>query len=146
MEERKTALLKCLARSFGAYTVINFLWTAIWSIGASAGSNGSTKGDVAGLLDYLVSANAFIALFSIVFGFSFLVFRAKNMSQAAKRTLHILINYVVSMVCYYGLHSQAPESSATVWVVLLIFATFIYFAIYGIAALVAYLIRRKKAN
>lgn len=146
MEERKNALLKCLARAFGAYTVINFLWTAIWSIGASAGSNGSSEGDVAGLLDYLVSANAFIALFSAVFGFSFLVFRAKNMSQAAKRTLHILINYAVSMVCYYGLHSQAPEASATVWIVLLIFATFAYFAIYGIAAFIAFIIRRKKAN
>jgi len=146
MEERKTALLKCLARAFGAYTVINFLWTAILSIIASAGPSGSTRGGDAFLLDYLVSANAFIALFSVVFGFSFLIFRAKNMSQAAKRTLHVLINYVVSMVCYYGLNTLASKSSATVWVVLLVFATFVYFAIYGIAALIAYLIRRKKAN
>lgn len=152
MEEKKLALLKCGLRTFGAYTVINFLWTAILSIGTTAASenagtesvNVSIEG-ISAFAERLVMANAVIALFSVVFGFSFLVFRAKSMSQPAKRSLHIAINYIVSMVCVFVLHSTAPEASAGTWVVLIFFATFLFFAIYGVAALVAFLFRRKKS-
>lgn len=151
MEEKKLSLLKCGLRTFGAYTVINFLWTAILSIGITAASeNAGTEATnvsingIGAFADRMVMSNAVIALFSVVFGFSFLVFGVKSMSAHAKRALHIVINYAVSMLCIYLLHSTAPEASASAWIVLLFFATFAFFAIYGIAALVSYLIRRKK--
>lgn len=152
MDEKRVALLKCGLRVFGAYAVINFLWTAILSIGITAASeNAGTEATnvsingISAFADRMVMSNAVIALFSVVFGFSFLVFRAKSMSSHAKRALHIIINYAVSMVCIYLLHSTAPEASASAWIVLLFFATFAFFAVYGIATLVAFLIRRKKS-
>lgn len=150
MEAKKITLLKCGLRVFGAYTVINFLWTAILSIGITAASeNAGTEATnvsingIGAFADRMVMSNAVIALFSVVFGFSFLVFGAKSMSSQAKRALHIVINYAASMLCIYLLHSTAPEASASAWIVLLFFATFAFFAIYGIAALVAFLIKRK---
>lgn len=147
MEEKRVALLKCGLRAFGAYTVINFIWTAILSLGTSAASDGTaTSVALDGMSEFaerLVMANAVIALFSAVYGFSFLIFRAKSMSSAAKRSLHIIVNYVVSMICVYVVHSTAPTANATTWVVLIFFATFVFFIIYGLAMLVAFLIRRK---
>ncbi len=152
MEEKKFTLFKCALRALGAYTVINFLWTAILSIGTSAVSQKAGTGTssvsiegISAFADRMVMANFAILLFSVVYGFSFLVFEAKNMSQPAKRSLHILINYVVSMLCVYLLHSTAPEAGASVWVVLIFFATMVFFAIYGIASLVSFLIKRKRA-
>ena len=150
MEEKKIALLKCGLRTFGAYAVISFLWLVIISLGTSAASEGSSESvSVAGISAFaerLVMANAVIALFSVVYGFSFLIFRAKNLSSGAKRSLHIIVNYIVSMICVYVIHSTAPEANATTWIVLIFFATVVFFLVYGIAALTAFLIRRKKAN
>lgn len=147
MDGKKTALLKSWARAFASYTVINFLWTAIWSIGISAGKDKTAEGNVVGNLnefaDYLVLANFAIILFSIVFGFSFLIFGVKNMSNPAKRSAHIFINYAAAMVCAYILHSQA-EAKPSMWIVLLFMYTCIYFIIYGIAMLVSSLVRRAK--
>ncbi len=150
MDTNKLKYLKCIARAFGAYTVVNFLWTAILSIGISAatqGATGTASTSIEGMgafADRMVMANFAILLFSVVYGFSFLVFEAKNMSQPAKRSLHIIINYAVTMVCVYLLHSTAPEANASIWVVLIFFATLVFFVIYGIASLVSFLIRRRK--
>ncbi|MBE6682552.1 MAG: DUF3021 family protein [Ruminococcaceae bacterium] len=150
MEAKKQALLKCWVRALGAYTVINFLWTAILSIGTSAASEGGAESismsGISAFAERLVMANAVIALFSVVFGFSFLVFEVKNMSQPAKRSLHVIINYIVSMICVYLLHSTAPEANAGTWIILIFFASIVYFAIYGIASLVAFLIKRNKTK
>ncbi len=152
MDEKKFKYLKCGLRAFGAYTVINFLWTAILSIGTSAAmqnANSDVKSvsieGISAFADRMVMANFAILLFSVVFGFSFLVFEAKNMSNPAKRSLHIVINYVVAMICVYLLHSTAPEAGASIWVVLVFFATLVFFIIYGVAALVAFLIKRRKS-
>lgn len=150
MEEKKIALLKCGLRTFGAYTVISFLWTAILSLGTAAASEGNaTSVSMNGISEFaerLLMAHAVIALFSVVYGFSFLIFRIKSMSNAAKRALHIIANYIAAMICVYVIHSTAPTANATTWVVLIFFATFVFFAIYGIASLVSFLIRRKKAK
>lgn len=151
MDDNKVKYLKCGLRVFGAYTLINFLWTAILSIGTSAASQNATSDvtsikieGISAFADRMVMANFAILLFSVAFGFSFLVFGAKNMSNPAKRSLHILINYVAAMVCVYLLHSTAPEAGASVWVVLIFFATLVFFVIYGIAALVSFLIKRRR--
>lgn len=150
MEEKKIALLKCGLRAFGAYTVISFLWVAILSLGTAAASEGTaTSVSMNGISEFaerLLMANAAIALFSAVYGFSFLFFRIKSISSTAKRALHIIANYVFAMIAVLIIHSTAPNANASTWVVLLFFATFLFFAVYGIASLVAFLVRRKKAN
>ena len=150
MEEKRIALLKCGMRAFGAYTVISFLWNAILSLGTAAASEGNatsvTMNGISEFAERLLMANAAIALFAAVYGFSFLLFRIKSISSAAKRALHIIVNYISAMVAVLVIHSTAPNANASTWVVLLFFATFMFFVIYGIASLVAFLIRRKKAN
>ena len=147
MEEKKTALLKSWVRVLATYTVLNFLWTAIWSIGISLGKDKTAEGNVVGNLnefaDYLVLANCAIIIFSLVFGFSFLIFGVKTMSAPAKRCVHIFANYAAAMVCAYMLHSNA-EAKPSMWIVLLFMYTCIYFVLYGIAMLVGSVIKRAK--
>lgn len=152
MNDKKIKYLKCGLRAFASYTVINFLWTAIISLGTTAASQNAgtdvTNVKIEGIsafADRMVMANFAILFFSVVFGFSFLVFEWKNMSQPAKRALHVVINYVAAMICVFLLHSTAPEANASVWVVLIFFATLVFFAIYGIASLVSFLVKRRKS-
>ena len=152
MNDKKIKYLKCGLRAFASYTVINFLWTAIISLGTTAASQNAgtdvTNVKIEGIsafADRMVMANFAILFFSVVFGFSFLVFEWKNMSQPAKRALHVVINYVAAMICVFLLHSTAPEANASVWVVLIFFATLVFFAIYGVASLVSFLVKRRKS-
>jgi hypothetical protein len=151
MEERKIALLKCGLRAFGAYAILSFIWVAVLSLGTAAAS-GSVSSEItsvnsSGISEFaerLVMANGAFALFAAVYGYSFLIFRIKNASSAAKRTLHILVNYIAAMICVYVVHSTAPNANATVWIVLLFFATLVFFAIYGIATFVSFMIKRNR--
>lgn len=139
MEEKKISLLKCGFHAFCAYSVISFLWVAFIATGIS---NGNT--DISAFAMRLMQSNLSIALFSAVYGFSFLVFRAKKLSDAAKRSIHILLNYVASMVCVYALHANVSDVKTSTWIVLIFFASVAYFLIYGAAALVSFLIKRNK--
>ena len=150
MEEKKVALLKCGLRTFGAYTVISFLWLAILSLGTAAATEGNatsvSMNGISAFAERLLMANAAIALFAVVYGFSFLFFRIKSISSAAKRALHVISNYIVAMIAVLIIHSTAPNANASTWVILLFVATFFFFVIYGAAALVAFLIRRSRAK
>ncbi len=150
MEDKKISILKCGLRAFGAYAVISFLWTAILSLGTAAASEGTASSvsmnGISEFAERLLMANAAIALFSAVYGFSFLFFRIKSISSTAKRALHIIVNYIFAMIAVFVIHSTAPNANASTWVVLLFFATFMFFIIYGIASLVVFLTRRSKAK
>lgn len=139
MEEKKISLLKCGVRAFGAYSVVSFLWVAFVATGIS---NGST--DISAFAVRLMQSNLSIALFSAVYGFSFLILGAKKLSSAAKRSIHILLNYVAAMVCVYALHANVGDAKTSTWIVLIFFASVVFFVIYGAAALVSFLIKRNK--
>lgn len=139
MEEKKLSLLKCGLHAFGAYSIISFLWVAFIATGIS---NGNT--DISAFAIRLMESNLAIALFSAVYGFSFLIMRAKNLSDAAKRSIHILLNYVAAMVCVYALHANVSDAKASTWIVLIFFASVVFFLIYGAAVLVSFLIKRHK--
>ncbi len=96
------------------------------------------------VLDRLLSSQIYIALFSAVFGFSFLIFGLKNMSNPAKYSLHIIINYVGALLCSYMLFSSGAQDGAVKgFIAVLFLVSMVFFAIYGIVALVAFLVRKK---
>ena len=146
MNDKKTELIKCGFRACGAYAVLSFLWLAFVALGMSAVSSGgaSSVSDNSAFATRLIENNLAIALYSAVYGFSFLVLQAKKLSSAAKRSLHILMNYVGSMVCVYLLHAGTSEVKVSAWIILLFFATIIFFVIYGVATFISYLIKRNK--
>lgn len=138
MDEKKQSLLKCGVRGLGAYSIISFLWVAFIATGIS---NGST--DISAFASRLVVSNLTIALFSVVFGFSFLVLKSPKISSTAGRAIHVLVNYVAAMVCIYALHSNVSDVKTATMIILIFFASVAFFAIYGVAVLVSYLIKRK---
>lgn len=155
MEEKKVTLLKCWVRAFCTYAVLSFGWTAILSFGTALAAStakavSDTSVDSSGISEFakrLVYANGAFAVFAVVFGFSFLLFKAKNMSSPAKRSLHIIVNYVAAVVCAYIIHSTSSASTtATGWVSMVVIWTFVFFIIYGISMLVSFAVRRKREN
>jgi len=158
MEEKKIAIWKCWVRAFGMYALLSFGWTAILSFGMKLTEESARAASQAvitnsgvnseGIIEFssrLVKANGAFALFAAVFGFSFLIFRVKTMSQTAKRSIHIIANYLAAMVCTYIVHTtSSAETNAAGWVSMAVIWTFIFFIIYGIAAVVSYFAGRKK--
>ena len=138
MEQKRINLLKSGLYAATAYSGISFLWVAFIATGIS---NSNT--DISAFASRLVTSNLSIALFSVVFGASFLVFGAKKMSAPAKRTVHILVNYVAAMVCVYALHSNVSDVKISTWVVLIFFASIVFFAVYGVAMFISFLVKRK---
>lgn len=154
MEAKKQSFLKCWAYSFGMYAVLSFGWTAILSFGMGlAAENAKAVADTAvsssGISEFatrLVKADGCFALFAVIFGFSFLLFGIKNMSQTAKRSLHILVNYIAAMVTTFAVHkTSTAQTNATGWVTLLVIWTFAFFIIYGIAMLGSFIVRKIRA-
>lgn len=142
MEDKKSLLSKCWLRVFVAYSAISFLWVAFIAMGAN--DNSGTAISV--FADRLVLSNIAIAGFSLVYGFSALIMRAKNMSGPAKYSLHILVNYLASMVCVYALFANLkdnPSVTTTTWMAVILVATVVFFVIYGIASLIIYLVKKK---
>lgn len=138
--DKQTYRLKCCIYALGAYSLVSFLWVAFIATGIS---NGNT--DIGDFASRLVVSNIAIAFFSAVFGFSFLLFKTK-MSQPAKRTLHVLLNYVAAMVCFYALHSNLKgnaDVTASMWIIVIFFASLVFFVIYGVVSLVSFLVKRK---
>jgi hypothetical protein len=153
MENKKQSILKCTAYALGMYAALSFLWTAILSFGMSlAAENAKAISDTAvessGISEFatrLVKADGAFALFALIFGFSFLVFQAKNMSQTAKRTIHVLVNYVAAMVVTYIVHNiSSAQTSAVGWVSMIVIWSFVYFIIYGLCMLASFIVRKIK--
>ncbi len=152
MEEKKTSVLKCLARCFGMYAFLSFAWTAILSLGTkmaaqSANAIVDNTIDASGISEFatrLVKADAAFAVFALVFGFSYLIFNTK-MSDTAKRSIHIIVNYVAAMVCTYIVHTTASaQANATAWVSMLVIWTFVFFIVYGMGMLASFIAKRVK--
>lgn len=151
MNDKKVIILKCWLRSFIAYAVLSFGWLAFLWVGMSAGSAITSANQATTVVssnsafaERLVVSDVYIALFSVVFGFSSLFFQIKSIASSAKRALHIFVNYIAAMVCFYGLHSSAKEVAPKMWITLLFLATIGYFIVYGIGALIMFFVNKQK--
>ncbi len=152
MENKKLPVLKCFTRFFGMYAFLSFAWTAILSLGTklaaeSANAIADNTIDTSGINEFatrLVKADGAFAVFALVFGFSYLIFNTK-MSDTAKRSIHIIVNYVAAMACTYIVHTTASaQANATAWVSMLVIWTFVFFIVYGIGMLVSFIAKRVK--
>lgn len=142
MEDKKTVILKCWLRVFASYALISFFWIAF----VSMGTNDNQSSTISVFADRLVYSNIAIMFYSLVYGFSLLIMRAKRLSSPAKYSLHILVNYIASMVCVYALFANLkddPSVTTTTWMAVILVATVVFMVIYGIASLVIHLVRKK---
>ena len=144
MEDKKNIFLKCWLRTFAAYSLISFLWVAF----VATGTNDNTNSTISVFADKLVCSNISIMVYSVVYGFSLWIMRLKNLSTPAKYSLHILVNYVASMICVYALFANLkddPAVTTTTWIAVILVATVVFLVIYGIASLIIHLLKKKLA-
>lgn len=110
------------------------------------GTNDNSGTTISAFADRLVLSNIAIGFYALIYGFSALIMRAKNLSTPAKYSIHILVNYIAAMVGVYALFSNLrddPTITTTTWMAVILVATVAFFIIYGIASLVIYLVKKK---
>ena len=143
MEDKKNIFLKCWLRTFAAYALISFLWIAFIAMGTNDNSNAT----ISVFADKLVYSNIAIMVYSFVYGFSLLLMKL-NVSSPAKYTLHMLVNYIASMICVYALFANLkddPAVTTTTWMAVILVATVVFLVIYGIACLIINWVKKKFA-
>ena len=127
MSDTKRRLYRCAVAALAAYALVGFSFLLFVSAGAAR----------------LVESDLFIALFSAIFGFSFMIFGAKKLSSAAKRAFHIILNCIAVNGCAYALCRNVSEVKVSTWLVLFFVVTAVYFAVYGICMFVSFLRSRR---
>lgn len=95
-----------------------------------------------GQAEDLLAKLGILMLSSLLFGFSFAVFRPKLLPSAAKRFLHIVILFVPIVLISQSLVVDT-DLDMQAYVAYYFFAVLLYLAIYGACMLAASLIRRK---
>lgn len=141
MSPKKQKLLVCCLRSLGAFAVLSVAFLCFVALGIKNSSN-----DIAAFAARLVVSDAAIFGFSAVYGFSFLITEAKKIPSAAKRFLHVMVNYIACVLCFAALFANVKDADVGGWTVFVFFVSFVYFVIYGIATLVTFLVRRAKRS
>ncbi len=138
MSDTKRRLYRCALIALAAYAIVGFLFLLF----VSAGMN-NTNSDISAFASRLVETDLFIAFFSAIFGFSFMIFGAKKLSSAAKRAVHIIADCIAANGCAYALCRNVTEVKVYTWLVLFFAVTAIYFAVYGICMFVSFLRSRR---
>lgn len=126
-----------LLRSLVCYAVCSWLEIALMTVRTSEETQ-----VLVGLADDLLSKMTVLLLASFIFGFSFIVFKAKVLPSAVKRFLHMVITFIpVVMVSQSLVNDTNLDTQA--FVAYYFFALLVFLAIYGVCMLVAFFMRRK---
>ena len=139
MIDRRKEILKCVIRTLGAFAVMSIAFHAFVAAGIS-----NTSREIGEFAKRLLLSDLALFGFSAVYGFSFLILKSKKMPAPASRFLHILINGTAFLLCTAALFSNVKKAEAAQWIVFLSSALLVYLAVYGIASLVSFFIRRAK--
>lgn len=137
---RKRFIEASLFRALVCYTVGSLLEVGLMSLVVSEGTQVLVP-----LAKDLASKLGILLLSSLLFGFSFVVFRAKVLPSAAKRFLHILLLFVPIVLVSQSLLGDTNELHMQEYVSFYFFASLLYLAIYGVCMLIAFIVRRRKA-
>ncbi len=138
---KNTKLGRALFRTFAAYSAVSFLWVAFIAAGMS-----NSNVDISSFASRLVTSNLVLFGYSAIYGFSLYIMEAKKLSGPAKRSLHMLVNYIGVLACCYALNANVTHAeyvTPSTYIVVILAGTVVFFAIYGVVSLVAYLVKRK---
>lgn len=125
-----------LMRSLVCYTVCSLLevWLMTWR------TSDETQ-VLVGLADDLLGKLAILLLASLIFGFSFVLFRLR-IPSAATRFLHIVVLFVPIVLVSQSLVGDATLDLQA-YVAYYFFAVLVYLAVYGICMIASSAIRKR---
>ena len=126
-----------LFRSLVCYTICSLLEVALMTMRVS----GETQ-VLVGLAEDLLSKLGVLLLSSLLFGFSFLLFRPKALPAAAKRFLHIVVVFIPVVLVSQSLVTDA-DLDMQAYVGYYFFAALLYLVIYGVCMLISAFLRRR---
>lgn len=138
---RKRFLVSSLFRTLICYTVGSLLEVGLMTLVV----NGETQVLTPLAKDLLLKLGVLL-LSSLLFGFSYIVFRPKMLPSVAKRFLHILLLFIPIVLVSQSLLGDTNDLHMQEYVSFYFFASLLYLAIYGICMLIAFLVRRRKAT
>ena len=124
-------------RSLICYAVCSWLEIALMTVRTSEQTQ-----VLVGLADDLLSKMTVLMLASFIFGFSFIVFKAKALPSAVKRFLHMVVCFIPVVLVSQSLVNDTNLDTQA-FVAYYFFAALVFMAIYGISMLVARFLRKK---
>ena len=132
-------LMQSLFRTFACYTAVNLLETLLlWSrVSEETEASAPLAADFASKSGILLCA-------SLLFGFSFIVFRMTVLPMPARRLLHIVVGFVPVVLVVQSLVADNAELDMQSYVFFYFFAVLVYLAVYGGCMLVSFLVKRKR--
>ena len=128
---------QCISRGLVLYTVVSLGYLSVIALTVDNPSTAINEFAAKLLADFGIMLG-----FSLVFGFSLLVFDAKRMSGAAKWTINILIMYAAMISTFFLMASVSDDPRSRVLFILI--STILFTIVYGIAALLIYFYKRKR--
>lgn len=139
MSDRRKEIFKSVIRTLGAFAVMSIGFHIFVAAGINNGSR-----EIGEFARRLVGSDFALLGFAAVYGFSFLILKSKKLPSAAARFLHVLVNGAAFLLCLSALFSNIRKAEAAQWIIFLSSSLLIYFAVYGVASLVSFFIKRKK--
>ena len=119
--DNKNQLKSCFFKAFAFYTPVSLAYVAALALNTSSKAMAND-----GFALLLLKNLAVLLAFSLLFGFSFLIFGLKKLPNPAKWSLHIFILYVGATFMGYVMTGSKSDPAD---LVLLIFITAILFAV-----------------
>lgn len=137
--EKRRFLELSLFRALAFYTVCSLL--EVWLMTLRVSDETQL---IIGRAEDLLSKFGILLIASLLFGFSFIVFRPKLLPSAAKRFLHIVVLFIPVVLVSQSLVVDT-DLDMQAYVAYYFFAALLYLAVYGVCMLISSLIRRKRA-
>ena len=132
-------LMQSLFRALTCYTAVSLLEVGILYLRVS----GETEAKAPLAADF-ASKLAILLCASLVFGFSFIVFRWTVLPSPARRLLHIVLCFVPVVMVVQSMVAGDSGLDMQSYVFFYFFAVLLYLAVYGGCMLAAFAWRRKK--
>lgn len=139
-KSRAGALRDVVFRGCLCFTVSAVLYTAVMSLMLA-----DSAGEPAAVFTLLFQNFLIILAASAVFGASFLIFDAKGLPSAAKRTLHVVLLYA-TMLGAFLLMADVSAGEVGTKVLFVFLSTLLFIVFYAVGCLLASLVRRYKTR
>ena len=125
-----------------SFTLLSLAFLFVLNAGASAFGAEASGGDtIKAFASDIANAGLFLFVYSVFIGVSFLIFDIKKLPAFWKRALHLVLNYVVMVVCFLAATSGHSRRALMVFVL-----SFVFIIVYFVGMALCRLLRKTEAS
>lgn len=136
--EKPKKFKRCMYTTLATYSIISFAYVGLVALN----STDNTSTEISDFAAILTKNLAVIFIFSVVLGYSSLIFSAKNLPGAAKWTIHVCILLASTILTFLATSGVSDDPNTKIKFIII--AVLLFAVVYSLSVLVVYLIKRKR--